>query len=122
MHAWQRTEAGLLRPLLLLDGLQRLQPGPLELVALVPARHVWSTRHMGSQEEEQAHIFLGARQVPVRLQLVGGLVVVLRYPQLALLPAPPLRPADEVDTTAEVRRGNTHPGEVELVRAVEGAA
>src|SRR5688572_30640246 len=56
---------------------QRFLPGRLELVPRPPRRQSGLVGGLEPQVEEEARILDGAREIPIRPQLVRGLVVVL---------------------------------------------
>ncbi len=75
-----------------------------------------------AREQSELDILDHAVEIPGAIQLVAGLVILLRFPFLDLLPAPAGRPADEIGAVIEVQCRNTDLRERELVGTVVVAA
>src|SRR5690606_40986281 len=100
---------------------QHRVPLRLELRPLLPLRPGVAVRDPIADGEEEAQVVDGAGEVPIRLDLIAGRVVVDRGVLVPLLLAVPLGLADVADPGIGVERRDALLGELEVVGPVEEA-
>src|SRR5579863_962002 len=97
---------------------QRGIPDGFKFGSGLPFGHVRIIGDAVSDEEVELAIFDGAGQVPVRLNLVGGLVIPFGGIFSALFKPPSVGLADEIHTLIRIEGGNAIFGKLEMVGAI----
>src|SRR5205823_4181120 len=96
-------------------------PLRLELSPGFPFWEFIAVRDLVTDVEEQPQIVRRAGQVPIRIHLVGWLVIMLRHVFILLLLSKSRRLADDVAACACVERWKTYLRKFEIIGAIKSA-